>query len=164
MEEVWRIVPTFPSYEVSSFGRVRRAKSGRLRVLATDHDGYQHLTLSENAKHTTRKVHHLVAAAFLGPKPSATHCLAHNDGNPANNRPDNLRWATQKENLADRKAHGTLLFGERQVHAKLTSETVREIRRLNSEGRSYVLLASDYRVSKATIAAAVTGRCWGHVK
>lgn len=163
MEE-WRACEDFPSYEVSSLGRVRRAKSGRLRVLSTDHDGYQHLTLSENAKHTTRKVQHLVAAAFLGPKPSAVHCLAHNDGNPANNRPDNLRWATQKENLADRKAHGTLLFGERQVHAKLTSEIVREIRRLNSEGRSYVLLASDYRVSKATIAAAVTGRCWGHVK
>jgi hypothetical protein len=32
----------------------------------------------------------------------------HLDGNPSNNRPDNLRWGTAKENAADMIRHGRL--------------------------------------------------------
>jgi len=40
----------------------------------------------------------LVCEAFHGPAPAGTVCM-HLDENPLNNRPENLAWGTQKENL-----------------------------------------------------------------
>ena len=47
----------------------------------------------------TFKVHRLVCEAFHGPAPFDSAVVMHLDDDPANNRPENLRWATQKENL-----------------------------------------------------------------
>lgn len=52
----------------------------------------------------------------------------HFDGNPANNRLENLRWDTRTNNHADKRAHGTLMAGERHYRAKLTEQQVRELR------------------------------------
>jgi len=46
----------------------------------------------------TFKVHQLVCEAFHGPKPSPTHIVLHLDEDPSNNKPENLRWGTRKEN------------------------------------------------------------------
>jgi hypothetical protein len=64
---------------------------------------------SKNAKHKYRKVynrtlgnlkvHQLVCEAFNGPKPSSQHVVSHLNEDPLDNRPENLTWATQKENL-----------------------------------------------------------------
>lgn len=46
-----------------------------------------------------RKVHQLVCEAFHGPKPFDGAVVIHLDENALNNRPENLKWGTQKENL-----------------------------------------------------------------
>jgi hypothetical protein len=46
-----------------------------------------------------RKVHQLVCEAFHGPKPFSTAVVIHLDEDGHNNRPENLKWGTQKENL-----------------------------------------------------------------
>ncbi|WP_208609489.1 HNH endonuclease signature motif containing protein [Streptomyces atriruber] len=51
--------------------------------------------------------HFLVCVAFHGPRPTASHQVAHGDGDPTNNRPCNLRWATPAENSAGAVRHGT---------------------------------------------------------
>jgi len=45
------------------------------------------------------KVHRLVCEAFHGPAPFERAVVIHIDENALNNRPENLRWGTQKENL-----------------------------------------------------------------
>lgn len=45
------------------------------------------------------KVHQVVCEAFHGPRPSANSVVIHIDEDGLNNRPENLRWGTQKENL-----------------------------------------------------------------
>lgn len=50
-------------------------------------------------KGRTYKVAQLVCEAFHGPKPFARAVCMHKDENAANNRPENLSWGTQKENL-----------------------------------------------------------------
>lgn len=55
------------------------------------------------------------------------------------------------------------LMGERHPAAKLTTETVREIRKLRSEGAMLKQLASDYGVSMSTISLAARGKLWSHV-
>lgn len=51
------------------------------------------------AKQAPRKVHQLVCEAFHGPKPFPDAIVLHLDEDALNNRPENLRWGTQKENL-----------------------------------------------------------------
>lgn len=45
------------------------------------------------------KIHRLVCEAFHGPPPFHGAVVIHCDENALNNRPSNLRWGTQKENL-----------------------------------------------------------------
>ena len=49
-------------------------------------------------KGKTYRIAPLVCEAFHGPRPKGYVCI-HIDEDAANNRPDNLRWGTQKENL-----------------------------------------------------------------
>lgn len=91
-------------YEVSNDGRVRRLKfiNGRhnfekikecKQTLNTW--GYMTVNLSKNGKGNTKRVHKLVANAFLG---ESDLQIDHIDGNKQNNRLDNLEYVTPKEN------------------------------------------------------------------
>jgi hypothetical protein len=53
----------------------------------------------------TRKVHRLVLETFVGPCPDGMECC-HNNGDPADNRLENLRWDTLSSNAYDRVEHG----------------------------------------------------------
>ena len=92
-------------YEVSSIGRVRsldkiqyckdgrapRLLRGRVRKLQTHPRGHLMVNLyaaDGNAK--MEKVHRLVLEAFVGPNPPGLECC-HNNGDPSDNRVENLR-------------------------------------------------------------------------
>jgi hypothetical protein len=120
MSEEWRVIESHPAYAVSSFGRVTRIEGDRGRYLdgrllspATHRGGYQAVTLCRHDGKKTLKVHRLVCEAFHGPCPPDKECVAHRDGNPQNNRPENVYWATYKENAADKERHGTVARGDR---------------------------------------------------
>lgn len=55
---------------------------------------------------TKRTVHSLVALAFIGPRPHGYE-VCHNNGNPLDNRVDNLRYGTSADNKLDQVRHGT---------------------------------------------------------
>jgi hypothetical protein len=112
-------------------------------------------------KKTSHYVHRLVLQAFVGPNPEGTVCC-HNDGDPSNNRLNNLRWDTYRANEQDKLRHGTWLVGS-QINAKLTEEEVLEIRRLKSGGATFAALAITYGVSRQNVAAIVHRRAWHHL-
>jgi len=102
-------------YEVSSLGRVMsldritqkgRKWRGRMMTPAPMPRGYLVVTLWGDGKQRTRTIHRLVLAAFVGPAPKGAETL-HGDGDPANNRLENLQWGTHAENQADQLRHGT---------------------------------------------------------
>lgn len=116
--ETWRPIPSFEGYEVSDQGNVRsldriiqtvcgpRPARGRvLKPAATHRRGYLHVRLG-GGPNTSRFVHQLVAEAFFGPRPVGM-VVCHNDGDPTNNRPCNLRYDTQSGNMQDSIRHGT---------------------------------------------------------
>lgn len=65
-----------------------------------------------------------------GPAPSSKHHAAHSCGNAYGGciHPHHVRWATPKENEADKILHGTRAAGERHGMAKLTVTDIPEIR------------------------------------
>lgn len=155
----WKRIEGYEAYEVSDDGRVRR--DGRELKQSISTHGYPYLNLCRDGKPRKHMVHRLVCAAFHGP---SDLYACHLDGNPRNNRADNLRWQTQKENMHDRWRHGTMTAGERCGSAVLTEEQVQSIRaqytprcRKNG-GRA---LARRYGVSHGTVGAIVRRETWG---
>jgi len=163
--EVWRQVVGHQFYEVSDLGRVRsldrdieslwhgqpytRPMPGRVLKLKTDKNGYAYVIISPN--HTTRKVHHLVAEAFIGPRPSG-HEINHKDGNKANNLPSNLEWVTGKINIRHAFDTGLNHSGEDHYNTKLSNADVVEIRRQCDLGIRQAVIANQFGISRIYVA------------
>lgn len=107
------------AYEVSDLGRVRGLdremvaadgvlQSRRGRVLQTSRmrSGHMQASLWSNNVATLIYVHRLVLLTFIGPPPPDMECC-HNNGDPADNRLINLRWASHLDNMDDKRRHGT---------------------------------------------------------
>ncbi|ORA77171.1 hypothetical protein BST28_18805 [Mycolicibacter kumamotonensis] len=108
--EEWRTIPGYEGrYEASSLGRIRSIHTKRgpyVRALRLDtHTGRYRVTLNTDGIEKAERVHHLVAAAFLGPRPDG-HCVCHINGDGLDNRPTNLRWGTWSSNAHDTVRHG----------------------------------------------------------
>jgi len=107
--EVWRLIPSLPEYLASSEGRVMRVpfigempKGGSRHYGGEPHFGVWNKTDGRFIvihRNKTYKVHRLICEAFNGPPPEGAEYCLHIDENAANNRPSNLKWGTQKENL-----------------------------------------------------------------
>jgi hypothetical protein len=113
--EKWLPVPSKPGILASSWGRIllppRKAKmphGGERDYTPKPTYGYE-TKASKSARHTyyglygkffgNLKVHRLVCEAFHGEAPFDRAVVIHLDENALNNKPENLKWGTQKENL-----------------------------------------------------------------
>ena len=128
MKEVWRPVPGWETlYEVSDLGRVRsldrvvrqRSRSGNwidqpyyAKVLKQSATGgrvkgsrYSCVALAKDNKTKTAYVHHMVAEAFIGPRPDGAE-VNHKDCDKTNNAVDNLEYVSRDENIAHALANG----------------------------------------------------------
>lgn len=131
----WRVIPSFPAYEASDEGEVRRgepyfiSRSTTILKPTVARHGYQYVCVrKETGQFISRTVHSLVCETFHGLQPSPEHEVAHRDGVKSNNHADNLRWATPLENAADSIRLGVLKNGEAHHNVILTQKQVEEIR------------------------------------
>ena len=99
--EIWKDIEGFKGYKVSNKGNVKSFKrsNGKLLKVSDDGNGYLILKLYKDNKGHTRKVHKLVAIAFLGHVPSGMDLIVHHINNiKTDNRVDNLQIVTAREN------------------------------------------------------------------
>lgn len=103
----WRPIVGYEGrYEVSDAGEVRRVSGGcgarPGRILATHRDryGYERVHLSRDCDGQDFKVHILVAAAFIGPRPESFD-INHIDGVRHNNHRSNLEYLSRRDNVRD---------------------------------------------------------------
>lgn len=124
-------------------------------------DGNGYARVSVDGKHNY--VHRLICERVHGPAPTPKHQAAHSCGKGHEGcvNPRHLRWATAKENVADRKVHGTQMYGEDAPRAKLSERDVRHIRRWLERGYSQPRVAKEFGVSVSVIHDITTGKSWG---
>lgn len=102
MEE-WKDVKGFEGlYQVSNEGRVKSLGGNRYKVIRflkgyIQITGYRVFTLWKNGKYKLLTGHRLVAKTFI-PNPENKPCVDHINTIRTDNRVENLRWCTVKEN------------------------------------------------------------------
>lgn len=101
-EEIWKDIPGYEGkYQVSNIGRVRSLdyiNTGKTKVMVPHlHYGYYQILLFKGGKMKCIRVHQLVARAFI-PNPENKPCIDHINAIKTDNRVENLRWCTYKEN------------------------------------------------------------------
>jgi hypothetical protein len=175
--EVWRAIPGYENWQASNLGRIRSLDrvvhrknrwgvevafqwKGRVLTPVLHHKGYHVVKLGQGKK--LWGWHQLIALAWIGPRPDGA-VVNHIDGCKLNNRPENLEYITNSENVHHAYRTGLLSNkGMSNGNRKLTEEMVRKI------------LAYPRTVKAADVAAAVgckthnvvnirAGRSWQHL-
>lgn len=186
MNETWKTIKTFPDYEASSDGRIRRILGAILKPNISGR--YAMVSLYRDHKQFQVCIHRIVCITFHGEPPTEKHHAAHDDGDRLNNSSSNLLWKTPKENEADKLRHGTSpkgkpskvppelrargkkhgrstmpersARGERIATAKLTGAKVTSIR---NDKRSRKSIAADYGITVTMVGYIVRGISWKHI-
>lgn len=175
----YRDIPGFPGYRVGSDGsiwsrRLTGSGSNRMREswrpLSTAYHqrksgGYRAISITLCSSNGRRQVSvaHLVLEAFIGPRPAGGEACHFPDRDPRNNRLDNLRWGTPKENSKDREIHGTTARGGRNGNSRIALEQVRAIRSDAKSGLNLSEVARKHGVGRTTVGNIVKRRTWKHV-
>lgn len=94
--EVWKEITGFEScYAVSSKGRVKNLKNGKILKNVIDPHGYLRIKLGRG---NMRRIHRLVAQAFI-PNPLNLPQINHIDECKTNNNVENLEWVSASQNV-----------------------------------------------------------------
>lgn len=176
--EEWRPVVGFEGvYLISSEARLMRIGKTKTRpanyILIPSLDkrtGRYKLTLTMNSRCTKRWRSHVVAEAFLGPRPKGTpesgrFEVNHMDRVKTNDRASNLEYVTCKENIRHSFRVGVrnTARGETHPKAKLKASSVVEIRRRRLGGESFSSLAREFGITPQSCMVICTGKTWKHI-
>ena len=164
-----RPIPGFSGYSITDNGQVWSApRLHRTWVKQLKPDvirGHFRVTLFRGGIRHRIFVHRLVLETFVGPCPSGME-TCHNNGDPADNRLENLRWDTNSANKQDAVRHGTAPGFQnrgRINHSKLTETEVRWIRYLRRAGVVISALAEGFGISKQQIRCICKRKCWARI-
>lgn len=97
INEEWKIIDEFPVYMISNYGRVYSIRSKMILKPIIDSYGYSVVKLSIHCHHKHRKIHRLVAEAFI-PNPNNYDQVNHKNEIKTDNRVENLEWCDVKYN------------------------------------------------------------------
>lgn len=172
MDSVWKEAQH--GYWVSAAGQVKSRFGRILTPWRQKRGGYLAVKISNGRQGAkTVCVHTLVLTAFVGPRPNGMEAC-HRNGDPTDNRIENLYWGTRSDNVKDMLRHGTYAKvrptnrGSRHHMARLTEADVLDIRRryvkrTQNSPSNVKRLADEYGVSYYTVWDIVTRRSWAHV-
>ena len=176
-EERWADCPIFPDrYEISSIGNIRSKsylKQGRNRggifsfvteskpiAKGMSHDGYYQVRLQAGREKVSRKIHRLVALAFI-PVIEGKNCVNHKDSNRLNNSVDNLEWCTQQENVKHGYDSGSNSNAkERHPQAIYSDDIAKEVRELVAKGNKPKEVASMLGVNYSSVIKIKNNKRW----
>ena len=155
--EVWMPVVGYEElYSVSNLGRVKRNarswRSGRkgCRFKYLDESlvtqrmnayGYKICTLCKDGVKKTKRVHVLVAMAFIE-NPMDKPVVNHKDGDKAHNEVSNLEWMTIRENCM----HSITVLHKAPGERKYTDEEISQMEQMYADGMRPFEIASTLNI------------------
>lgn len=151
-----RTSPTQTLVEIERALADARPDSCWLWPFSTNKGGYSQIQIAKQR----RAAHQVVCERAHGRAPSPEMEVAHNCGNRRCINPHHLRWATPKENQADRVVHGTTNRGQAHYLARLTEADVLAIRKMSGAGMTAREIAAHFGRPKPTIEAVIQRRSW----
>lgn len=159
--ELWKHYRrAFSGYHFSNFGRILGRKGvGKGDI---DRNGYVRVVIEHKHYMLHRLIGHLWVDGYR-----RGLVINHKDGNKQNNRPENLEWVTQKQNIAHSHRTGLarVACGVAKPNARFTDSIVIELRASDlinsSAGRK--LLAEQHGVSYAASHGVFARKTWKHV-
>jgi hypothetical protein len=126
--------------------------------------GYPSVNLKKKGMQSKRRVHRLVAIAFLD-NPENKPQVNHIDGCKTNNHLSNLEWATASEN--SQHAHDIGLNegmrGSKSPVSKIYEDDVLAIKALYEIGMLQKDIAKQFKVHPAHISRIINKKRWGHM-
>ena len=163
-----RSVPSAPTVFVSDQGEVFRRDPKcpfvlLQRKLYCGLNGYLVVTVKRLGRKAPEYVHRLVGEGFWG-APQSGQIIRHLDGNPSNNKPQNLRWGTYTENNHDMVGHGTKAIGQKIYGVILNEDKVRAIRGLRGVGHRVVDIAQAFGISRQTVGDVCRFKSWRYLQ
>lgn len=148
--------------EVWAYPRERSSTNGMWKKGSVDFFGYVYVTLYKNGIESKKKVHRLVAQAYIA-NPKLLPEVNHKNGIKTDNRVQNLEWCTSKQNHQHALKLGLYdaIIGVNNHAAKLTEENVREIK--NNPKTYQQTFADKFGVNRWQIHAIRAGKTWKHI-
>jgi len=121
MAELWKSVSGYKDYyKISNLGRVKsisridssgRFRKGRILKNTLGKNGYFCVGLSFEGKVKKFYIHKLVAIAFLNHVPCGyKRVIDHLDNNPLNNKLENLRIVSNRENTSNKNTNSSSIY------------------------------------------------------
>lgn len=165
--EVWKDIPGYEGeYQASTLGNIKSLQrevrcgyKGRGKRIVKEtilapgaYAKSGHVSVVLRRGTNGKPVHQLITSTFLGPTPEGKEIL-HIDGNPKNNRLDNLKFGSRTDNILD-------VYKQGKAWRKLNLKQVDEIRELLRLGYSGAFIARKFNISQVTVSKIKTGKSY----
>ena len=100
---VWKVIQDLPTdtYLINELGMIKNKKTERILKTRIGANGYRTLTITINRKVYSRRIHRLIAIAFI-PNPNNYPMIDHINRIKGDNRLINLRWVNNSMNQLNR--------------------------------------------------------------
>ena len=147
-----REIVGFEDYLVSKDGQVfSKRNPNKPLCIWKDNTGYMQVNIRKDKKKYYKRVHRLVAEAFIS-NPENLPMVNHKDGNKTNNNVDNLEWCTNSQNTQDGYNKGyyksTYKVSVKAIHKETGKELI---------FRSIRQLSEDLRLNRKTVSNILNG-------
>jgi hypothetical protein len=170
-------IPNYPGYFADEKGNIYSMKQLRnskqqpkfprlLKPHIKRSNGRKSIELCNDGKHFWINIAHLVLITFISPRPTGMSAC-HGIRGCQDDSIDNIYWATQKQNMADKYRDGTQQCGERHNLHKLNELQVRiairfyELNDKRKTTRKY--LANIFGCTVCTIGDIYGNRSWKYL-
>ncbi|TAW18879.1 HNH endonuclease signature motif containing protein [Rhizobium ruizarguesonis] len=149
-DEAWATIPSIPTHEASTHGRIRVAATGELVEPYLHRTGYIYIFLiTPKGRQPPKQVHRLVLEAHRGPCPEGFEALHLND-TPTCNLLSNLIWNTKKVNGRTRRTERHRIDRRRRWDERLNLDRA-SLCKAYSDGATLTAVAKTYRTTRETV-------------
>lgn len=125
----FKTIPNFTRYAISSNGIILNKRYRKLMKYSYDRQGYANLHLiSDDGKDVHCKIHCLMMAAWIGPRPEGM-VVHHKDSKEYHNELYNIEYVTQADNIYE-----SFICGDQAMQIKRSPNDVKYICSLINKG------------------------------